>query len=260
VSGKTLLMNEQFTNQLFIFKRNGSNYELHKRIVLKEIEVFRNVCMEFHFKHCSGQPDTLIFTKVDQVFELNFETEQINTVYTFNTPFGKQPQFFMTNCDQSIYIVSNKEDTRHINLKTKYETCVTQACGVTAILKIIYDAEDKKFFIMANKCEYLGLYIVKLDALRPEDNCFIIRWQSKLLNGDGNMMIFRNKQRGLKELIVSYKTIYVLTYNLILLDITTENDPSMIFRHESFQLFESDCSGFFLGKNKDFMHLSKHGM
>jgi hypothetical protein len=181
-------------------------------------------------------------------------------VYKFQEPFGKQPQFFMANSEQSIYVISNKEDTRHINVGTKTETDITRGCGVTAILKIIYDPEDKKFFIMANKCDYLGLYIVKLDALNPQESCFIIKWQSKLLNGDGNMIIFRNKQRGLKELIVSYKTIYILTYNLILLDITTENDPSMIFRHESFQLFESDCSGFFLGKNNDFMHLSKHGM
>jgi hypothetical protein len=65
ISGKTLLMNEQFTNQLFLFKRIGANYELHKRIVLKDIELFRNVCMDFHFKQTKSQSDTLIFTKVD---------------------------------------------------------------------------------------------------------------------------------------------------------------------------------------------------
>lgn len=34
----------------------------------------------------------------------------------------------------------------------------------------------------------------------------------------------------------------------------------MIFRHESFQLWESECTGFLLNKNKDFVTLSKSGM
>ena len=39
-------------------------------------------------------------------------------------------------------------------------------------------------------------------------------------------------------------------------------EPSMIFRHESFQLWESECQGFFLNDSKyqDYISLSKAGM
>ena len=65
---------------------------------------------------------------------------------------------------------------------------------------------------------------------------------------------------GLKELIISFKTIYINTYNIVCMDITTDEEQLMIFRHESFQLWESECTGFLLNKNKDFVTLGKAGM
>lgn len=56
ISGKILIMNEQKTNQLFIFKReknpNGGNDKFTQvnRVVLKDIEFFKQVCMNFNFK------------------------------------------------------------------------------------------------------------------------------------------------------------------------------------------------------------------
>ena len=56
ISGKILIMNEQKTNQLFIFKKErGQNGEIDKyvqcnRVVLKDIPFFKQVCMKFHFK------------------------------------------------------------------------------------------------------------------------------------------------------------------------------------------------------------------
>ena len=97
VSGKILIMNEQQTNQLFIFKRvkSGSpnkkdKFILHKRIILREIEIFKKVCMKFHFKTTgtkNAKMDTIIFCKQDCIFELNFDEEdkdkQITVIYTF---------------------------------------------------------------------------------------------------------------------------------------------------------------------------------
>jgi hypothetical protein len=55
ISGKILIMNEQFTNQLFIYKREKSNsgvdrFEFKERVLIKEMEIFTQVCMKFHFK------------------------------------------------------------------------------------------------------------------------------------------------------------------------------------------------------------------
>lgn len=65
---------------------------------------------------------------------------------------------------------------------------------------------------------------------------------------------------GLKELVISYKTIYINTYNVMVMDISVDGDQSILFRHESFQLWESESSGLLLDKNKDFITLNKNGM
>lgn len=56
ISGKILIMNQQFCNQLFIFKKSGNKYEQYKRIIVKDIQlmgtkVFEGVCLEFHFQN-----------------------------------------------------------------------------------------------------------------------------------------------------------------------------------------------------------------
>ena len=57
--------------------------------------MFKQVSMQFHFKRTSsGDSNTIIFCKPDQIFELNFETEVIYTIMTFETPLLAQPGFF----------------------------------------------------------------------------------------------------------------------------------------------------------------------
>jgi hypothetical protein len=57
------------------------------------------------------------------------------------------------------------------------------------------------------------------------------------------MFILKNKNKNydsqLKELVVSYKTIFMNTFNVICMDISVDHDNKgdnqlMIFRHESF--------------------------
>ena len=126
-------MNEQKTNQLFVFKKtpgiDGGHPEfvLHKRVVLKDLEIFKQVCMNFHFKANCPNMDTIIFTKVDQIFELNYMTEDITTIHTFSTPFKRQPLFFTPNEDQTIFLIASPEDGKHLNLRTKRETDVNDS-------------------------------------------------------------------------------------------------------------------------------------
>lgn len=72
-------MNEQKTNQLFIFKKiQGSNkFEQLKRVVVRDMPIFTKVCMNFHFKNTNDKEkkDTIIFCKQDEIFEMNFMTE-----------------------------------------------------------------------------------------------------------------------------------------------------------------------------------------
>ena len=99
-----------------------------------------------------------------------------------------------------------------------------------------------------------------MNELKPEQHSFLIKWKNKLDIGDPNMFILRNKEKGYKELIVSYKSIYINVYNIVCMDISVEDAQLLLFRHESFQLYESECTGILLEDNKDFIHLSKSGM
>jgi len=77
---------------------------------------------------------------------------------------------------------------------------------------------------------------------------------------DANISIMRNEDKMTKELILSYKTIYTNTYNLTIIDISNVDDNNIIIKHDSFQLWESRCMGFFVEKTSDFIILNKEGV
>jgi len=84
-------MNEQKINQLFVFKRKPSgkpgvrdSFEFHKRVVLKDMPLFKQVSMQFYFVNNSGKErNSIMFAKIDQIFHLNFDTEEITTIYKY---------------------------------------------------------------------------------------------------------------------------------------------------------------------------------
>lgn len=90
---------------------------------------------------------------------------------------------------------------------------------------VIYDAEEQYYYVCANKFEQkLGLFIIRINEQDSNQNFFLIRWKNKLNIGDPNMFILKNRSQNyryeLKELIVSYKTIFMNTYNVICMDIS----------------------------------------
>jgi hypothetical protein len=98
---------------------------------------------------------------------------------------------------------------------------------------------------------------MQIDANNIKQTSFLIKLKNKLDIGDTSLQINKEVVDGViqKELVISYKCIYINTYNVVVMDITQEGDQHLIFRHESFQLWESECTGFLLhNKNKDFVH------
>jgi hypothetical protein len=79
----------------------------------------------------------------------------------------------------------------------------------------------------------LGFYLLRLDAKDPYRSNFICKWKNKLDIGDTNIFKIHHKGTDYKELCISYKTIYINTYNVMVIDIT-KNTNTMMFRHESF--------------------------
>ena len=89
------------------------------------------------------------------------------------------------------------------------------------IEQILYDQEDQVFYLLANKYKgKLGLFVVRLFELNSNMYTFLLKIKNKLDVGDANLQVLRNKEKEYKELIVSYKTIYLNNYNVTSIDLS----------------------------------------
>lgn len=113
------------------------------------------------------------------------------------------------------------------------------------IRNITYDDEDKKFYFLTNKKSgQLGFFLIEFKDSDPKKYNFITMWQHKLDLDDANIYILRgkdtnpkasNENQSFKELVISYKTCFINTYNVIVTDLSSKiEDRATLFRHESF--------------------------
>ena len=95
-------------------------YSLHKRIVVKDIPIFKKVSMQYIFKKTAfgQQPDTIIFAKYDEIFELNFETEEFTQIFKYKEPMFGQPEFFVCDPEQEIFVIASDNQSFYINIKS----------------------------------------------------------------------------------------------------------------------------------------------
>ena len=93
-------------------KDERDKYVLHKRTVIREMPEFNKVCMNFHFKlvPAGQETDTLIFTRIDRIFELNFFTDVVKDIRKFDTPFERQPLYFQPNKDQTFFVTASPDE------------------------------------------------------------------------------------------------------------------------------------------------------
>lgn len=116
------------------------------------------------------------------------------------------------------------------------------------------------FYLLANKyMEKLGVFLIKFEEEEPLNHKFFLKYKNKLDIADADIAVMRNPQKQLKELIVSYKSININTYNVYVVDISGDT-PWPLFRHESFQLWESQISAFYLEKSKDYVMINRDGI
>ena len=83
-------------------KDKSDCFVFHKRIWVKDIPYFKNVSIKYFFKNPTskkGKYTTIIFAKQEEIFEFNFETEEITCFYRFETPLNMQHEFFVTTPD-----------------------------------------------------------------------------------------------------------------------------------------------------------------
>ena len=120
-------------------------------------------------------------------------------------------------------IVASMDDGIYIHKTKKEEVDIDEQYKIANIKEIIFDTDDDVFYILANKYqEKLGFFVLKMRENDPYRCNFLIRWKNKLDIGDTNIFVLRNKEKGIKEITISYKTIFINTYNVVVMDISKE--------------------------------------
>lgn len=94
----------------------------------------------------------------------------------------------------------------------------------------------------------------------PTKSKFLINFNNKLDIGDANITILRNRTKNIKEIVIGFKTIFLNTYSLFVMDISGNEEHNLVFRHEGFQLWESECFGLLLTKNKEYVLFNRDGI
>jgi hypothetical protein len=167
------------------------------------------------------------------------------------------------NDEQNVSIIASMDDGIYFNHRSKKQIDLDDEFKISAIKEIIYDHEDRMFYLLANKHESkLGLFLIKFSEKNPQNknHKFFLKYKNKLDISDADIAVLRKEGRkNYKELIISYKTIFINTYTVRVIDISTD-DPWPIYNHESFQLWESQVTGFFLQKTLDFITINREGI
>lgn len=112
--------------------------------------------------------------------------------------------------------------------------------------------------MLANKCErLLGYYLIEIDDKPPIINepVYLINWKSKLDIANANLFLLENEEDGTQRIVVSYKSIYINTYNVMVICL---KHNTIIYRYETFHIWESTIRGIIL-KNYDYVMISKDG-
>ena len=240
ISGKNLIAGEQKANQLFIFTKHNKpdesdpdgagtvvKFEQLNRIVLRDIPIFNKVSMDFHFRLKEGTTrDEVMFAKIDQIFSLNFLDGTVTTLHRFQTQLTRQPQFFNTNDTQDILVVASPDDGIYVNVAQNIEVDIDDEYNIGCIKEIIFDQEDRVFYILCNKYqEKLGFFVLRMREDDPNRSKFLIKIKNKLDIGDCNISVLRKRgEDGVKELIIGYKTIFINTYSVMCMDISTDSE------------------------------------
>ena len=89
------------------------------------------------------------------------------------------------------------------------------------------------------------------------EDMFIINKNNKLDIGDCDMYIFRDKTCNAPVLVVSYKSIYVNTYTINVINL---NNGLLLFKYETFCLWEIGIMSFLNDSTNDYITLTNSGM
>jgi hypothetical protein len=205
------------------------------------MEIFKKVTMQYTFKNYAqgSEPDSILFARADMIFELNYMTDEPTTkiLYEMETFCTLQPTFFRSNPSQTKFIIASSTDGLFIDIKKKREYDIDAKYDIKDIKFILYDEEDKMFYILCNrKSGIIGFFLFKIAEMDPSKVTYLTSWRHQLEIDDANIAISRgtDKDGPFKEMIVSYKTIYINTFTVVTKDLSDDsNNIGILSKHES---------------------------
>ena len=85
----------------------------------------------------------------EKLVMVNFKTQKIRDVYTFENPLAAQPDYFLMNEEQNIGLVASSDDALWFDVKNKSEVDLDDTYYFGDIRAIMY--HNSKFYIIANR-------------------------------------------------------------------------------------------------------------
>tara|TARA_B110000285_G_scaffold41067_1_gene45083 strand:+ start:1872 stop:2258 length:387 start_codon:yes stop_codon:yes gene_type:complete len=125
---------------------------------------------------------------------LNYDDATIDTLYEFENPLLRQPEFFQMNHKQDVMVISSQEDGIYKDMRNGTEIDLDEKFNIGIIKEIIHDDEDECFYLVANKYdEKLGFFIVRMSDSDPiGDFKFLTKYKNKLDIGDCKLFVMRS--------------------------------------------------------------------
>lgn len=117
-------------------------------------------------------------------------------------------------------MLASTNDGIWFNENTDEEVDLDETFHVDNIKDIVFDEEDQEFYFMSNKKNgMIGMFLVKFSGTDPTDFSDMTLWKHRLEIDNANLYILRGynsiTKNYFKELVISYKTIYINTYNVV---------------------------------------------
>jgi len=150
-----------------------------------------------------------------------------------------------------------------INIPDNIPYDLDDVFGIGDIKSVVF--HDDIFYVLCNKRDQkIGYFILKLSERNPlkgvddkeqMEKLFLMNYKNKLAIGDADCSILKDGDK--TNLLVSFKTCYVNTYSIYVISLL---DYRVVFRHESFCLWETPITGFLNHSTLDYITLDQHGM
>jgi hypothetical protein len=116
--------------------------------------------MDYYFKN--DDPRKIIFAKYNQIFEMNVETEGIQTIHKFNPALKSQPIIFRSNVNQDIFVVSTRQDGIWVDVNQGKEVDLDEEFDINLINEVVLDEDEGYFYFLCNmRHERIGFYLIR---------------------------------------------------------------------------------------------------